>query len=93
MYTGGATFALALSSALVMMVQVNAQLIPSLSYCLKDSHIGYDFLDAFVWETEVDPTHGRVNYVDKTTALKDNLTFGTRFLVPAHTHICSLSPA
>jgi hypothetical protein len=94
MYTGGATvmFALALSSALVMMVQVNAQLIPSLTYCLKDSHIGYDFLDAFVWETEDDLTHGRVNYVDKTTALKDNLTFGTRFLLPTHTFVRSIPP-
>lgn len=93
MYTGGATFALALFSALVMMVQVNAQSIPSWTYCLKDSHIGYDFLDTFVWETEDDLTHGRVNYVDKTTALKDNLTFGTRLLVPTRTHICLLNPA
>jgi len=81
MHTRCAT--LTLVSALVMMV--NAQLTPSLTYRLLDSHVGYDFLDAFVWETEDDPTHGRVNYVDKTTALSNNLTFGARVLV--HTFV------
>ncbi|KAJ8590237.1 glycoside hydrolase family 16 protein [Rhizopogon salebrosus TDB-379] len=51
---------------------VNAQ---SIAYRLNTSHIGYDFLDTFVWETEDDPTHGRVNYVDKATSLSENLTF------------------
>lgn len=57
---------------------VNAQ---SIAYRLNTSHIGYDFLDTFVWETEDDPTHGRVNYVDKATSLSENLTFGARLLV------------
>jgi hypothetical protein len=78
MYIGYST--LALASALVTMI-VNAHSTPSLSYRLQDSIIGYDFLDAFMWETKDDPTHGRVNYVDKATALKDNLTFGVHLLV------------
>ncbi|KAG2342449.1 glycoside hydrolase family 16 protein [Suillus weaverae] len=57
-------------------VTVNAQsLLPSLTYDLIVSHVGYDFLGNFSWETADDPTNGCVNYVDKDTALKDNLTF------------------
>jgi hypothetical protein len=68
--------------AFASMVTVNAQsllpplTLPPLTYDLIVSHIGSDFLDNYSWETADDPTNGRVNYVDKATALKDNLTFG-----------------
>ncbi|KAG1731523.1 glycoside hydrolase family 16 protein [Suillus paluster] len=72
MYTRLATLAFALAS----LVMINAQsLLPTLTYTLIASHVGYDFLGNFSWETEEDPTHGRVNYVDQATALKNNLTF------------------
>ncbi|PIL26823.1 hypothetical protein GSI_11084 [Ganoderma sinense ZZ0214-1] len=42
---------------------------------LADSHVGKDFLDAFVHQAIKDPTAGRVNYVSQATALSKNLTF------------------
>nr|VWO94478.1 Mixed-linked glucanase [Ganoderma boninense] len=42
---------------------------------LADSHVGRDFLDAFVHQAIKDPTAGRVNYVSQATALSKNLTF------------------
>lgn len=64
--------------AFASLITVNAQslLSPSLSYNLIVSHIGHDFLANYSWETTDDPTNGRVDYVDKATALKNNLTFG-----------------
>ncbi|KAF7376094.1 Glycoside hydrolase family 16 protein [Mycena sanguinolenta] len=40
------------------------------SYSIQDTYIGYDFL-AWKWETfqGLEPTHGRTQYVDKSTAL------------------------
>ncbi|KAI0032089.1 glycoside hydrolase family 16 protein [Vararia minispora EC-137] len=43
----------------------------------QDEFIGTSFLDHFEWETFDDPTHGRVNYVDRDTALQHNLSFAT----------------
>ncbi|KAM5535333.1 hypothetical protein V8D89_011018 [Ganoderma adspersum] len=42
---------------------------------LADSHVGKDFLDAFIHQAIKDPTAGRVNYVSQATALSKNLTF------------------
>ena len=54
-------------------------LIPASSaqFVLADTYIGRDFLNTWQWETLDDPTHGTVNYVDKQTALNNNLTYGT----------------
>ncbi|KAJ7901768.1 glycoside hydrolase family 16 protein [Mycena olivaceomarginata] len=43
---------------------------------LRDTYIGHDFLDTSRWEWETldDPTHGRVNYVNQSTAIALNLT-------------------
>lgn len=38
---------------------------------------GNDFFDSFIWETFDDPTHGRVNYVDKDTAKATNLSYAS----------------
>ncbi|KAF8210170.1 2 beta-glucan [Mycena galopus ATCC 62051] len=38
------------------------------SYSIQDTYIGFDFLN-WNWENISDPTHGRVDYVDKSTAL------------------------
>lgn len=43
---------------------------------LQDKIVGKDFYTSFVWDTFDDPTHGRVNYVDKATAIERNLTSG-----------------
>lgn len=48
----------------------------SRNFALRDSFVGWQFLNGFVWETIDDPTHGRVNYVDRETALRRNLTYG-----------------
>ncbi|KAG6826875.1 hypothetical protein H0H92_014079 [Tricholoma furcatifolium] len=49
------------------------------SYSIQDTYQGYDFfdLDDWTWETENDPTHGRVNFVDLPTAQAANLTYAT----------------
>ncbi|KAJ6499360.1 glycoside hydrolase family 16 protein [Mycena sanguinolenta] len=45
------------------------------SYSIQDTYIGYDFL-AWNWETfqGLEPTHGRTEYVNKSTALALNLS-------------------
>ena len=49
-------------------------------FCLKDKWVGQDFLyGGWDWETENDPTHGRVNYVDEASAISDGLAYGTFF--------------
>ncbi|KAF4599551.1 hypothetical protein EYR40_006645 [Pleurotus pulmonarius] len=40
----------------------------------KKTYMGPDFFEDFTWETADDPTHGRVNFVDLQTALRNNLT-------------------
>ncbi|KAI0279493.1 hypothetical protein BGY98DRAFT_1176009 [Russula aff. rugulosa BPL654] len=58
-----------------------AALLLSLSQCasssfyLKDNWIGNDFFRDWNWETENDPTHGRVNYVSQTEAIAKNLSY------------------
>ncbi|EMD37716.1 glycoside hydrolase family 16 protein [Gelatoporia subvermispora B] len=46
-------------------------------YILADSYIGQDFFNDWTWQTMDDPTHGRVNYVDKGTAMASNLSYST----------------
>lgn len=50
--------------------------LTSSEYTLTDSFVGKQFLDSFNWFNAPDPTHGRVKYVDKDTALKTNLSWG-----------------
>ncbi|KAF9445869.1 glycoside hydrolase family 16 protein [Macrolepiota fuliginosa MF-IS2] len=45
------------------------------TYTISDIVAGPKFFDFFEFQTIPDPVHGRVNYVDRTTALKQNLTF------------------
>lgn len=49
-------------------------------FVLKDKFVGNDFYSGFQFETADDPTHGRVNYVDKDTAVNNNLTEGSSFV-------------
>ncbi len=46
------------------------------SFDLEDCFIGNDFFNAFDWQTFDDPTQGRVNYVDKDTAIQNGLAEG-----------------
>ncbi|KAH7910586.1 concanavalin A-like lectin/glucanase domain-containing protein [Hygrophoropsis aurantiaca] len=64
-------------------------------YALNASFEGRDFLTAFNWETIDDPTHGRVNYVNKDMALQNNLTFasGNKFVMRADDRNVVLSQA
>lgn len=46
-------------------------------FYLEDEWIGEDFLaGGWNFETEDDPTHGRVNYVSQADAESKNLTYG-----------------
>ncbi|KAJ3531983.1 hypothetical protein NM688_g7492 [Phlebia brevispora] len=47
----------------------------AIQYSIDDSYVGTDFLSAFVHEAIDDPSHGRVNYVNESTALAENLTY------------------
>lgn len=46
------------------------------TFNIANRYQGLDFLD-WEWQTFDDPTHGRVNYVDKETAIQNNLSSGT----------------
>jgi hypothetical protein len=54
-----------------------APAISAQSFCQNDSYIGKDFFSGWTWQTFDDPTHGRVNYVDQTTALNLGLSYST----------------
>ncbi|KAG6907665.1 hypothetical protein DXG01_007869 [Tephrocybe rancida] len=49
----------------------------ALAYSIQDSYKGNDFFEAWTWKAINDPTHGRVNYVDKPTAQATNLSSAT----------------
>lgn len=55
-----------------------ARIVSSASTCYKRqlSIVGTGFFDQFNWETEDDPTHGRVNYLSLDEAKAKNLTYG-----------------
>lgn len=65
----GYAFLAALSLSLTQYTSANL-------YCLKDQWIGKDFFQGWNWETEDDPTHGRVNYLSQADAISSNLTYG-----------------
>lgn len=56
----------------------------SARFTLAETYVGQDFLDPEKWNwwTDVDPTEGRVDFVDRETALARNLTSGTRSHIP-----------
>ncbi|KAF8057410.1 endo-beta-glucanase [Lyophyllum atratum] len=54
-----------------------ASTVLSATYPLSDNIVGSAFLNAFSVQAISDPTHGRVNYVDKATAQSQNLTFSS----------------
>jgi hypothetical protein len=56
---------------------VVAPTIAAQSFCEKDVYIGNDFFADWTWLTINDPTNGRVNYVDQTTAINTGLSYGT----------------
>ncbi|KAH9033134.1 glycoside hydrolase family 16 protein [Lactarius hengduanensis] len=48
------------------------------SFYLQDEWIGEGFFQGWNWETEDDPTHGRVNYVSQAEARNKNLAYAHR---------------
>ena len=48
----------------------------STRYQRELSIVGSDFFDEFNWESQNDPTHGRVNYLTLDEAKAKNLTYG-----------------
>ncbi|KAH7888712.1 glycoside hydrolase family 16 protein [Phlebopus sp. FC_14] len=68
----------ALTSCVSFAAVTFAQLLPVWpEYKLTDSYVGFDFYKRFTWQVIDDPTNGRVNYVNKTTAQTGNLTFAS----------------
>jgi len=65
----GSTFLAALLLSLIQCA--------SATFYLKDKWVGADFFQGWTWETEDDPTHGRVNYVSQADAVAKNLSYGT----------------
>ncbi|KAH9979070.1 concanavalin A-like lectin/glucanase domain-containing protein [Lactifluus volemus] len=72
----GYTFLTALSLSLIRCASAN--------FYLKDSWVGADFF-SWDWETEDDPTHGRVNYVSQDQAVAKRLAYveDTKFFMRA----------
>ena len=70
------------SSFLVFALSLT-HVVGSASTCYKRelSVVGSDFFDEFNWETEDDPTHGRVNYLTMEEARDKNLTYGLSSLM------------
>ena len=69
MRSGHALFLAALSLSLTQCT--------SASFYLKEKWVGEDFFRDWNWETENDPTDGRVNYVSQAEAIAKNLAYGT----------------
>jgi len=71
------------TSALVLLSLAGSAI--STTYNIADTYIGTEFLSGFTWETEADPTNGRVTYISQATALADNLTYasGNTFIMRA----------
>ncbi|KAG6820979.1 hypothetical protein H0H93_008608 [Arthromyces matolae] len=66
---GGLLLGIALASAQICAAGV--------VYCEQDVFEGEDFFKGWTWETQNDPTHGRVNYVDQLTAQSLGLSSAT----------------
>ncbi|KAF7367032.1 Glycoside hydrolase family 16 protein [Mycena sanguinolenta] len=47
------------------------------TYSRSENIVGTGFYNSFNFEAITDPNHGRVNYVNKTTAMSQNLTFAS----------------
>ncbi|KAF9518751.1 glycoside hydrolase family 16 protein [Hydnum rufescens UP504] len=63
-------------------------------YLLSDRFVGNTFFTGFTHEAIPDPTHGRVHYVDRATAIKHNLSWASnsKFTIRAD-HTTVLSPS
>lgn len=72
-----------LSLSLLALALSLARIVNSTStyYKRELSIVGSDFFDQFNWETEADPTHGRVNYLSLDEAKAKNLTYGPSSLL------------
>jgi hypothetical protein len=64
----GYAFLAALSLSLLQCASAN--------FLLEDQWVGGDFFQGWNWETEDDPTHGRVNYVSQAEANASRLSYG-----------------
>ncbi|KAH9849779.1 glycoside hydrolase family 16 protein [Lenzites betulinus] len=49
----------------------------SFVWSIQDTYEGQTFFDTFDFFTGADPTHGTVNYTDRSTAISNNLSFVT----------------
>ncbi|KAF8839837.1 glycoside hydrolase family 16 protein [Paxillus ammoniavirescens] len=70
------SFSRSFASRFLHLAALSYFLIPSAlctTYNRTSSLAAYQFLDAFTWQTIADPVHGRVNYVNYSTAQQDSL--------------------
>jgi len=68
-----------LSFSLLTLALSLSHVASSTSTCYKRelSIVGSDFFEQFDWDTEDDPTHGRVNYLSLQESKAKNLTYAT----------------
>jgi len=72
--------------AFLAVLSLSHALCASAWYYLENEWIGNAFFNGdWTWETENDPTHGRVNYVSQTDAVNDGLSYteGNQFIMRA----------
>ncbi|KAF8646280.1 hypothetical protein AX16_007289 [Volvariella volvacea WC 439] len=69
----------------VLVAALVPQVAQAATYRLSDNWIGDAFLNVFTFQNIRDPTNGRVNYVDRATAIARNLTYasGDTFILRA----------
>ena len=73
MRTGYAALLAVLSLSLTTLADCSSQ------FYLQDEWIGEDFYTGWTFETENDPTNGRVNYLSQADAQSKNLTYGATY--------------
>ncbi|KAJ3532962.1 hypothetical protein NMY22_g7540 [Coprinellus aureogranulatus] len=59
------------------LLSLSVDLTLGANYALSEAIIGPAFYDKFIWFYAADPSHGRVNYTDKETSKRLNLTYAT----------------
>lgn len=70
-----------------------SQRVRGKTFYLKDQWRGNDFFQGWIWDTDDDPSNGRVNYVSQGEAKSKHLAYGT-ILLPSHACLAhSLNPS
>ena len=77
-------------AVLIVLLLALSQRTTANLFILEDQWRGNDFFQGWNWETENDPTHGRVNYVSQSEAMSKNLAYCTFYPKVAFSPLAAL---